>query len=305
MPIRSRLAAAIAASVLGWTMASALPVQAGHSATAILPDLSMLPPSDFRIVVRDNGRRLLRFSTIAVNLGPGPFQIVGYDADGSGGSSRLAVRQEILEADGSFSRHATSATMFWGGDGHNHYHVANGQKWTLRNTANRTIARGTKIGFCFLDSHRWVATTEPRYTGASNVCQMSKRRIEMGISPGWGDIYRSNLRFQWIEITGVPNGEYLLRVGVDPPFATGGRFIEANDGNNRAWARIRIKGSAVTVLSTSVPPVPHPSVVQAEPVVVAAADPPPSGLGSGWSITGSVRGPALACVIDGRGVPAA
>jgi hypothetical protein len=287
MPTRRVLVGFLAVSLLSWTALAAAPVRASHSTTAILPDLSMLAPTDFRIVTRDSGRKLLRFSTIAVNLGPGPFQLYGFDADGPGGSGAIAIRQEILESDGSFSRHRTSASMFWGGDGHNHFHVLGGQKWTLKNLQARAIGRGAKTGFCFLDSYRWVSQAAPRYTGATNVCLLASGRIEMGISPGWGDIYRYDVRYQWVDITGLPNGEYKLKVVIDPPLASGGQFIEADDSNNRAWAKLRISGSSVVVLSKSRPPSTSAATLRGG----AAARP------TAWWVN---DGPPLVCPIGGR-----
>ena len=73
----------------------------------------------------------------------------------------------------------------------------------------------------------------------------------MGTSRGWGDIYRWSIAFQWIDITGLPNGDYKVRVTVDTPFATGGRFRESDDSNNRSWTKIHIGTSNVTILDKS------------------------------------------------------
>jgi hypothetical protein len=37
----------------------------------------------------------------------------------------------------------------------------------------------------------------------------------MVISPGWADIYTSDLPCQWLDVTNVPDGAYSLRVAVD------------------------------------------------------------------------------------------
>ena len=37
-----------------------------------------------------------------------------------------------------------------------------------------------------------------------------------GISAGWEDSYDSSLDCQWLDITGVPAGDYILRVTVNP-----------------------------------------------------------------------------------------
>src|SRR5882757_1318851 len=43
-----------------------------------MPDLAVVAPFDFRIEYSKSNRRLLRFSTVIVNLGAGPFQLSGY-----------------------------------------------------------------------------------------------------------------------------------------------------------------------------------------------------------------------------------
>ena len=54
-----------------------------------------------------------------------------------------------------------------------------------------------------------------------------------------------------IDITGLPNGDYKLRVLVDPPLGSNGRFRESDDSNNRAWTKIHIGTSNVTILNQS------------------------------------------------------
>lgn len=76
----------------------------------------------------------------------------------------------------------------------------------------------------------------------------------MGISVRWGDIYRSTIAFQWIDITGMPSGDYIIKIIADPPWKTGGRFLESNESNNRGWAKIRITKTGVSVLSRSARP---------------------------------------------------
>ena len=50
----------------------------------------------------------------------------------------------------------------------------------------------------------------------------------LGISVGWGDLYRRNLPGQWIDVTDVASGQYWFEVTVDPY----NRIEESNDANN-------------------------------------------------------------------------
>jgi hypothetical protein len=76
--------------------------------------------------------------------------------------------------------------------------------------------------------------------------QRADGTVPMGLSVGWGDEYPSTIAFQYIEITGLPNGDYLVNLEADPA----NEFVEANDANNGGWAVIRIARKGVTVLSS-------------------------------------------------------
>jgi hypothetical protein len=106
----------------------------------------------------------------------------------------------------------------------------------------------------------------------------------MGISQGWGDTYGSSLAYQWIDVTGVPNGTYWLIATADKENA----YLETNEKNNCAWARIRLsrRATVVTVLTRGVgcaPPgvaVPAPSASPSvSPSPATSASPGASGLG--------------------------
>jgi len=256
--VRRRIAVgAISLAVLGATLITTAPsAQAAHSSFAILPDLVMLPPTDFTIQQRPRGGRWLRFSTVIVNLGPGVFQAYGFDADGASVGDELSVVQQIQEPAGGFSVHPTTATIFYSGDGHDHWHVRDLQEWTLQNTNAQVLARGAKTGFCFWDNYDYGATSDAYYhPTTTDACEIaSDGTVPMGLSVRWGDRYPSNIAFQYIDISGLPNGEYKVTVAADPPLADGGRFIEANEGNNTSWARIRIARKTVTVLELAPPP---------------------------------------------------
>jgi hypothetical protein len=88
---------------------------------------------------------------------------------------------------------------------------------------------GHKQGFCLMDFAPAVPTVHgyavppdplPSYTCAFQ-----------GISRGWADIYLWHLDGQWIDVTDVAPGPYLLEAEVNPEH----RFMESDYGNNRAW----------------------------------------------------------------------
>lgn len=246
------LAAALAMLGFGPTV-----IPADAAVTARLPDLAVLAPFDFRIQITKSGRRLLRFSTVIVNIGSGPFQVYGYDKDGvASKGDTLHVRQKILQSDGTWRERNTTATMAWAtADGHNHFHVADLQRFKLQTLGAATLLKAAKTGFCFRDSYPYGSTAPSHYNTANSVCNVApSKTVPMGVSTRWGDIYKSTIAFQWIDITGLASGDYLIKIIADPPWETGGRFLESNESNNRGWAKIRLTKKTVTVLSKSAKP---------------------------------------------------
>ncbi|MBL9107490.1 MAG: hypothetical protein JNL82_41775 [Myxococcales bacterium] len=58
-----------------------------------------------------------------------------------------------------------------------------------------------------LDTTSWAWPLEPAKFDCAN----------QGISRGFSDFYDAGLPCQWIDITGVPPGEYTLRISVNNP----------------------------------------------------------------------------------------
>lgn len=105
---------------------------------------------------------------------------------------------------------------------HKHYHFESFAQYTLLDTNLNPVMLGTnvvvgrKVGFCVLDFFPWrpgAATTKKYDCGASaNALTNSPQ----GIQAGWADVYTADLDCQFIDITGVPAGEYKLQIAVNP-----------------------------------------------------------------------------------------
>jgi hypothetical protein len=218
---------------------------AQHSASALLPDLAMLQPNDFHLELKSGGVRLLRFSTSIVNLGPGRFDVYGSEPDPAD-STKLTKVTQRLEQDGTWVAHPTAATMFYAGDGHNHWHVFGLQDWKLafQATPNDTIATGAKTGFCFWDNVN--LSNAPKYYNGTREChQQLDGTVPMGLSVDWGDEYPWNIAFQYIDVSSFPYGNYCLTLTADPRT----EFIEASTANNSVQTLIAIQPDGVTVLA--------------------------------------------------------
>lgn len=246
MRARRKITLLIATALL--TGQLAVPGGAAATGEAVLPDLGMLPPQNFSVQSRPRGVRWLRFDAIVVNVGPGLFDVYGHEpADPNG---RLPVMQRIQDGAGGWSLVASPAEMFYAGDGHDHWHVEDLQHWTIANVNDRAtvLRRGAKTGFCFWDNYDYLHSGpmvyHPYTTGAC--MRLGDGTVPMGLSVGWGDVYPSNIAFQYIDITGLPNGEYVVTLAVDLDH----EFVEDHDDNNTAWATIMITRKTVTVLAT-------------------------------------------------------
>lgn len=228
-----------------------MPQAGAPSATAgggAVPDLTMSPLHDFRIEWV-NGRRLLRFTAMMVNVGDGNFEVHGHRASTA---EPMQVDQIIRETANPGSavaqRIPTGAEGKWSGDGHNHWHVQEMMRYDL--WGNAGTYRGAKAGFCFLDSDPWNLSLPGAASGSyyrGSWCQFTPSALSnrMGISVGWGDEYEYYLAWQWVDITGLPGGEYTVRAKVDPH----GYFTELNEVNQCWYTRVSFTSSsnAVTV----------------------------------------------------------
>ncbi|HEX7195295.1 MAG TPA: cell wall-binding repeat-containing protein [Candidatus Limnocylindria bacterium] len=242
---RSRIArVALALSLLA-TSYGARPTAA---ATDRLPDLRMANLSTFYTESAGAERRL-RFTTIMTNEGAGPLEVRG--TRGALTEAHLRTRQAIYDTAGGVRLVNSRALMEYARDGHDHWHIQGVMLYQLWSN-NGVVRRGSKVGFCFLDSRRYNLSLPgapqsqvypERVCGDSN--DLSNR---MGLSVGWGDEYPANFAFQWIDITGLPAGEYTVQARADEQ----NWYVESSDTNNCAWARVRIAATngTVSVLSS-------------------------------------------------------
>ena len=150
-------------------------------------------------------RRLLRFDTVVMNRGEGD-AFIGNRSDPNNPYSKWFVFNSC----------------------HGHYHLRDFSVYELYKLDGKTlVTSATKQGFCFEDSFKY----EDGGKSHGYDCEYQ------GITSGWGDWYYKQLAGQWIDITGVPEGEYIVRVTLNS-----GRMLD--EGENRypnvTETRIRI-----------------------------------------------------------------
>jgi hypothetical protein len=214
------------------------------------PDLGMAKLSTITIdTTTMPGHRLLRYTAVMVNVGAGPLVLVGSRPDTS--VSEMQVVQRVSDSSGTTTTVPVPTTMFYAGDGHNHWHTKDIEGGSLRRLDNgRKVATLAKEGFCFFDNVKYRLTLPgaPQTAHYTNTgCspnQPNALTTTMGLSVGWGDSYPSTTNLQWIDITGLPNGKYRLFATADP----GHVLQEASYTNNGAWATIKVALDRVTVI---------------------------------------------------------
>lgn len=109
-------------------------------------------------------------------------------------------------------------------DCHGHYHFLDFTDYRLLDTEGAVAAQGHKQAFCLVD----MDPVED-YTGPSpgEHPEPGERGCSY-LSAGWADIYGVGTDCQWVDITDVPAGNYVLQVAVNPL----GRVSEVNIDNN-------------------------------------------------------------------------
>jgi hypothetical protein len=216
-----------------------------------LPDLAMKKPTHL-VVQASGGRRLLRLETTIVNIGKGPFETRASRRSTS--ESTMNVSQRIYNTAGGTRVHESSSIAKYAGDGHDHWHVQQVASYELfaPTGTGRALRRGAKVGFCFFDTNPYKLSLSGAPAGRryqqSGCGKRSSLYVKNGLSVGWSDVYPWNFAWQWIDITHLPSGEYLLKISADPL----GQFQELIEGNNCNWTRIRIPktGSRVAVVGS-------------------------------------------------------
>ena len=164
-----------------------VPSRPADAQTETLPDLGMLHPRNLQIENASDGRTLLRFASIVVNVGAGPFEVYGQRPTGA---STMTTTQRIYDDVGGYRDVPTDAVIFWGGDGHNHWHVQDLLDFELERLDNGIkVGNLSKQGFCFYDNYLYGSSRPAFYEARTGACGggLSATQTMMGLSVGWGD----------------------------------------------------------------------------------------------------------------------
>lgn len=188
--------------------------------------------------------RCLRFSTGPANAGRGPFVV---ELEGGGGASARSgdAFQVIERGDGSTTRRPAGTWEYHYTHGHNHYSEI--LTYLLFEVVDAKTGRlklsnpGVKSGFCPADQSfaDWRSfDQEPQFSSSGNCSS------RLGLSTGWGDVYRWQRPGQYVEFSDHGDGLYLVQSIVD----LNGWVKESDETDNVAYALIEVAGDEVTIV---------------------------------------------------------
>ncbi len=211
------VALALALTALMLTIAARAPVAAAGSER--LPDLVQAAPSGLTITRAGTRTRpvyRLGFASAVENLGDGPLIINGHRP---GLETGTMDADQVVERDGAPQQVIPGAAQlrYVVSPDHRHWHLLGFDRYELRRAGRRAPAvRDRKTGFCLGDRYPSTrrslpgAPPSPVYTGRCGLGEPELLGIQEGISVGYGDNYQANLEGQYLPLTGLRSGRYVL-----------------------------------------------------------------------------------------------
>jgi Lysyl oxidase len=210
----------------------------------LLPDLVQSPPRALT-VYRAHGSWRLAFLSAVENDGAGPMLLEGRRP--STGTAAMTVTQLVRRTDGSTASYPVSGSIrFVSSETHRHWHYLDFERYELLTVDGKLLGRDRKTGFCLGDRYDAQASVslpgepaDPVWTQECGRGQPERLLVREGISPGYGDDYVPRLEGQWIDLTGLPAGRYVLRHRVN----VGRALRESDYGDNSASVSFDLRWS--------------------------------------------------------------
>jgi hypothetical protein len=174
------------------------------SASPALPNLSQEPPSGLD-VAQVAGRWHLGFTSAVDNVGAGELLV-------RGSRSRRAVSAMTAYQYAGTTRLGRVGTIrFEANLTHHHWHLLPFEAYELRRAGDGAlVTTARKAGFCLTDTRRLNGTRKAKHTAFCGKNRPDLLLIGEGISPGWGDLYGPEREGQFVDVTGLPAGGYLV-----------------------------------------------------------------------------------------------
>jgi hypothetical protein len=213
-----------------------------EAATLRCPDLVMRRPYGlYTDRLTKAGHTVLRAGNVIDSVGAGPVELHGVRA-----SRRfMRGRQRIYNVGGGRIGITTGARLqfkfahqqrYWW----KFFNAARFELWRLDSRGRRTrrVRTGPKVAYCLRDLGR----TRPRLEGSPRrrvypACSTNPRarKVTLGTSVGWADIYPPAYPEQWIDVTGLRGCFAYVHIA-DPENG----IYEADEDNNEAQVVVRL-----------------------------------------------------------------
>lgn len=187
------------------------------------------------------GRVLLRAGNSIDSVGRGPAELHGVRT----GRYFMKGRQRIYRRTGGRLGITTGARLFFKfvrGQGRywKFHRAAAFQLWRIdaRGRRTRLVRRGPKISYCLRDlEHPRPGLARSPGTRVYPACSTAggRRRVTIGTSVGWSDVYPPSYPEQWIDVTRL-RGCFAYRHVADP----GNGIFESDERNNSATTIVRL-----------------------------------------------------------------
>jgi hypothetical protein len=231
-----RISAALGIAVAA--LAAALPATA--SAQDVLPDLDQQVPTGLQVSeVRLGAKTVFRlgFDSAAANVGAGPLRLLGHRASRREPTMRVNQLVEQMTGRSRVVRDVGVMSYVVHPD-HKHWHLLGFARYEIRavgDAGSAPLRRDRKTGFCLGDRypiHNAAAlpgfNPTPEQGDTCGLGRPDLLGLFAGISVGYGDAYAAQLEGQFIDVTGLPAGRYVLAHSVN----TDGRLVERDYTNN-------------------------------------------------------------------------
>jgi hypothetical protein len=205
-------------------------------------------------------QRCLRLTSGPINTGVGPFDM-RFSMVEDGVNQRLdathlrgPIFQVIHYSDGSTTRRPAGTYIFH--TTHAHFHDENILTYELFKVTDRSkgtlvpAGAGVKSGFCpadqlFGDWEHFVQAPQGNFGGDTPTGNcFSPNDGFIGLTTGWGDVYRWQRPGQYVEFGNNTDGTYVVRTTVDKA----NHILESNETDNASYALISVTGETIRLL---------------------------------------------------------
>jgi hypothetical protein len=212
--------------------------------------------------------KCLRFTSGPINAGIGPYEMHWtYAQDIADGKIQSPIAhgpmfQTIHYGDGTTTTRPAGTYSFH--VVHFHFHddgVLSMALFAVGPGGSLTqVGVGTKSGFCPANQllGNWRSFDNQPANGligsgdvGTGNCQDPVNGV-LGLSPGWGDVYRWQRPGMYVEFGNNPDGLYVVRISID----VGHEVLESSYDNNSAYALVKVIGDRVLELERGQGPSP-------------------------------------------------